>query len=228
MAAKTPEQKHPSTSKILIVDDHPVFRRGVSALIDSEPNLTVCGEADNGKEALDLIDAKQPDVVIVDLVLEVGDGLELVKAIKARHPHIHSLVLSMHGEAVYAERSLRAGANGYVSKVQADETVLVALRCILAGETYMSDALKTRLATKFVSGRTLITTSAVDALSDRELQVFELIGRGLTTRKIATTLNLSVKTIESHVEHIKQKLNLESAAELHQHAFRWIEAGDTG
>jgi DNA-binding NarL/FixJ family response regulator len=164
--------------------------------------------------------------VIVDLVLGEEDGLDLVKKIKARHPEIPSLVLSMHDESVYAERSLRAGALGYVTKQQLDDTVLVAIRRLLEGDTYLSDKLERRLAAKYVGGRTLETDSPLNALSDRELQVFRLIGQGRTTREIAATLKLSIKTIESHREHIKRKLSLRSSAELAQRATQWLETPD--
>lgn len=228
MAAGKPDQQHLTIRSVVIVDDHPVLRRGLAALIESEPDLSVCGEAASGKEALELISVKRPHVVIVDLTLEDGDGLDVIKAIKARHPEIPALVLSMHDEIVYAERSLKAGAKGYVSKQQLDDTVLHAVRSVLAGETYMSDALRARLAMKFIGGQTLATDSPLDALSDRELQVFESIGRGVTTRQIAESLSLSIKTVESHIEHIKHKLNLESAAALAQRAAQWIETRHTG
>jgi DNA-binding NarL/FixJ family response regulator len=223
MSATKTERVLPKAKAVLIVDDHPMLRRGLAALIDSEPDLAVCGEAATGAEALAAIRESQPDLVTVDLALEESDGLDLVKELKTRHPEIPVLVISMHDEKVYAERSLRAGARGYVTKQQLDETVLVAIRRLLDGETYLSDKLETRLAAKFVDGRTLETDSPLEALSDRELQVFGLIGRGRTTRQIADTLSLSVKTIETHREHIKSKLTLESSAALAQRAAQWVE-----
>jgi len=225
MSARKADQGGPTRKTILIVDDHPTLRRGLAALIDSEPDLAVCGEAATYPEALAAIPERQPDLVIVDLALGKGDGLDLVKEMQKRHPAIPALVLSMHDEAVYAERSLKAGARGYVTKQQLDSTVLVAIRRLLDGETYMSDTLEARLAAKFVDGRTLETDSPLDALSDRELQVFRLIGQGRSTRQIAGTLNLSIKTIETHREHIKNKLSLETTAELAQHATQWVETG---
>ena len=166
--------------------------------------------------------------MIVDLGLERSeDGLDLVKDMKKHHPQIPALVLSMHDEAVYAERSLRAGARGYITKQQLDETVLVAIRKLLAGETYMSDQLRERLSAKFVAGQTLETDSPLAVLSDRELQVFRLIGEGRTSRQFAERLHLSIKTIESHREHLKQKLRLDSSAELAQRASQWVETGRT-
>jgi DNA-binding NarL/FixJ family response regulator len=223
MSATKTERVLPKAKAILIVDDHPMLRRGLAALIDNEPDLAVCGEAATGAEALTAIRESQPDLVTVDLALEESDGLDLVKELKKRHPEIPVLVISMHDEKVYAERSLRAGARGYVTKQQLDETVLVAIRRLLDGETYLSDKLETRLAAKFVDGRTLETDSPLEALSDRELQVFGLIGRGRTTRQIADTLRLSIKTIETHREHVKSKLALESSAALAQRAAQWVE-----
>ena len=213
---------------IFIVDDHPVLRRGLTALIESEPDLAVCGEAATCRGALEAIHEHQPDLVIVDIALEGQDGLELIKQMKTRLPKIPGLVLSMYDEKVYAERALRVGARGYVTKQQLDETLLVAIRRLLRGEIYLSAKLEARLATKFVAGQTLETDSPLNALSDRELQVFRLIGQGQSTRQIADTLHLSIKTIESHREHIKHKLTIESAAELAQRATRWVETGRTG
>lgn len=228
MPATTPERGNPSRKTILIVDDHPLLCRGLASLIETEADLAVCGTTTTCGDALAAVRESQPDLVIVDLQLEGRDGLDLVRGLNARHPKIPTLVLSMHDEAVYAERSLRAGARGYVTKQQLDDTVLVAIRQLLAGETYMSDRLKARLAEKYLAGRTLEEDSPLDALSDRELQVFRLIGQGRSTRQIAESLNLSIKTIESHCAHIKQKLTLESAAELAQSAIRWVAATHTG
>jgi DNA-binding NarL/FixJ family response regulator len=218
----------PTRKTILIVDDHPVLRRGLSALIESEPDLAVGGEAATCVAALDAIRTTEPDLVIVDLALGASDGLDLIKDMRKRHPAIPALVLSMQDEAVYAERALRAGAKGFVTKQELDETVLIAIRRVLDGDLYMSDQLETRLAARFVGGRTLDTASTLGALSDRELQVFRLIGQGRTTRQIAETLHLSIKTIESHREHIKNKLTIETAAELAQRATQWVETGRAG
>jgi DNA-binding NarL/FixJ family response regulator len=212
--------------KIFIVDDHPVLRRGLSALIDSEPDLVVAGEADSSIAVLEALQEIQPDLVIVDLVLAGADGLDLVKAIKALHPAIPSLVLSMHDEATYAVRSLRAGARGYVNKQQLDATVLIAIHAVLAGKMYMSSRVEAQLAARYVGRRTLDTDGPVDALTDRQLQVFRLIGQGRTTRQIAETLSLSIKTIESHREHIKDKLTIETSVELARRATQWVESGE--
>jgi DNA-binding NarL/FixJ family response regulator len=228
MPATSPEQGRPPNKTILIVDDHPMLRRGLASLIESEPGLAVCGEAASFCAALDAIRESPPDLVIVDIELDGSDGLDLVKSVKDRYPTIPALVLSMYDESAYAERSLRAGALGYVTKQQMDDTVLNAIRHLLRGETYMSERLRTRLAIKYVGGRTLETDSPLATLSDRELQVFRLIGQGRSTRQIAGILSLSIKTIESHREHIKNKLTVESTAELAHRAALWVETGRTG
>jgi DNA-binding NarL/FixJ family response regulator len=217
-----------ATKRLLIVDDHPILRRGLTALIESEPGLAVHAAVGTRSAALASMRESQPDLAIVDLSLGDEDGLDLIKEIKTRYSKVPSLVLSMHDEAMYAERALRAGAVGYVAKHQLDETVLKAIRLALAGGTYMSEPLQRRLAERYVRGRTLETGSPIGALSDRELQVLGLIGRGRTTRQIAETLTRSVKTVESHLEHIKNKLGIVSAAELAQRATQWVEAGRAG
>lgn len=227
MSAPTLEQGRAAPPAILIVDDHSILRRGLTALIESDPALGVCAQAATRREALEAIRSNCPDLVIVDLALGDDDGLELVKEIKTRHPHIASLVFSMHDELLYAERCLRAGAMGYVCKQNLDETLLVAVHCVLAGKTYMSEALSARLAARYIGGQTLETDSPLGALSDREQQVFGLIGRGRTTRQIAQSMSLSIKTIESHREHIKRKLAIATSAELARRATHWVETGDS-
>jgi DNA-binding NarL/FixJ family response regulator len=224
MTATTPVSGHPAMKAILIVDDHPLMRRGLTALIESEPDLAVCGEAATCKAALTAVRACLPDLLLVDLELDGSHGLDLIKTMKTRHPKIPALVLSMHDESVYAERSLRAGAMGYVTKQQLDETLLLAMRRLLNGETYVSNKLEARLAAKYLGGQTLEADASMEALSDRQLQVFRLIGEGRSTRQIAITLALSVKTIESHLEHIKQKLVLDSGTELIHRASRWVDS----
>jgi DNA-binding NarL/FixJ family response regulator len=227
MLAAQAEAVRPTRKRLLVVDDHPILRRGLTALIESA-GLDVHAVVGTRAAALASMRESQPDLAIVDLSLGDEDGLSLIKEMKTRYPKVPSLVLSMHDEAIYAERALNAGALGYVTKQQLDETVLSAIRRVLAGETYMSEALQRRLAERFVRGQTLETASPVHALSDRELQVFRLIGQGRTTRQIAGTLSRSVKTIESHLEHIKNKLVIQSAAELAQRATLWVETGHIG
>ena len=228
MSAIPTESLRPVRKALIVVDDHPVLRRGLTALIESEPDLAVQAAVSTRQALFEAMRERQPDLVIVDLSLGDDDGLDLVKEIKTRYPKIPSLVLSMYDEALYAERALSAGALGYVTKQQLDETVLAAIRRVLGGKVYMSDALQRRLAEQYVAGRTLETGSPMDTLSDRELQVFGLIGRGRTTRQIAGTMARSVKTIESHLEHIKNKLGVASAAELAQRATQWVETGRAG
>lgn len=220
-----PQAPHPGscTKAIVIVEDHPIARRGLVALIDSVPDLAIAAEAATCHVALDAIRRLQPDLVIVDLALGEDDGLDLVRAIKAQHPGIPSLVLSMFDEAVYAERSLRAGARGYVNKRQLDDTLLLAIQRVLEGETYMSEGLQRRLANAYLVGGSPETSPRLSVLSDRELQVYRLIGQGLPTRDIAEHLHLSIKTIESHREHIKRKLAFKSSAELTHDATCWVE-----
>jgi DNA-binding NarL/FixJ family response regulator len=225
MATRTGDRGRRAKKTILIVDDHPVLRRGLVALIKNEPDLTVCGEAATCEAAIAAVRTSQPDLVIVDLELEDGDGLDLLRELKAHHPEILTLVLSMHDEAVYAERSMRDGARGYVTKQELDATVVAAIRRLFAGGTHMSDKLQARLAAKMLGSKPLAADSPLDALSDRELQVFRLIGQGRSTRQIATQLHLSAKTIESHREHIKNKLSLASGAELVHRAMEWVETG---
>jgi DNA-binding NarL/FixJ family response regulator len=221
-----PPEPTPGKAKILLVDDHPLMRRGLTALIDSEPDLVVCAEAGNRQAAFEAIARRHPDLAIVDLSLDGGeDGLDLVKTLKIRCPSIPALVLSMHPEAHYGERALRAGARGYLSKHQLGEAVLAAIRRVLAGRIYMSETLGMDLASRFVGGDAN-PRSPLAKLSDRELQVFRLIGEGRRTREIAPILNLSPKTIESYREHLKQKLDIDGAPELVRRAVRFVETGE--
>lgn len=222
------EASRPAGKRLLVVDDHPILRRGLTALIDLEPGLCIHAAVGTRAAALASLRESQPDLAIIDLSLGDEDGLDLIKEMKLRYPKVPSLALSMHDEAIYAERALNSGALGYVTKQQLDETVLSAIHRVLAGETYISETLQRRLAERYLRGRTIETGSPVHALSDRELQVFRLIGQGRTTRQIAATLSRSVKTIESHLEHIKNKLGIQSAAELAQRATLWVETGRIG
>lgn len=211
------------TTRVLLVDDHPVVRRGLAELIDQEPGFSVCGEAQNAQEALDAVAGLQPNLAIVDVSLQGTSGIELIKDLKIRYPDMLVLVLSMHDETLYAERVLRAGARGYVMKEAATEKLMTAIRKVLSGQIYLSEKMAARALSKFVRGARDADGSPLERLSDRELQVFELIGRGRSTRQIAETLHLSVKTIESHREHIKEKLRLTTATELVQHAIQWVQ-----
>lgn len=211
-------------SKIFIVDDHPIMRRGLAELINLEKDLVVCGEAESIQAALELIKLHEPHVALVDLSLKNESGLELIKDIKARFPAVLILVLSMHDEAFYAERVLRAGAKGYIMKGQATGQVLVAIRRILTGEVYLSEAMSSKVLRKVTGEKDHKTGSAVERLSDRELEVFRFIGTGLGTRQIAERLSRSVKTVETYREHIKLKLDLKDSSELVQNAIQWLQS----
>lgn len=209
---------------ILIVEDHPIVRQGLAQLVNHEKDLTVCGVAEDPKQAVEQIELLQPELVLLDISLKGGNGIELLKNIKVRFPKTLVLMLSMHDEALYAVRALRAGASGYVMKQEATEKVLTAIRHVLNGEIYLSDRMEKKMMQQLVGGRSSRTGSPLEDLSDRELEVFGLIGQGHGTRQIAEQLHLSIKTIESHRAHIKEKLNLRNANELVQHAIQWREA----
>jgi DNA-binding NarL/FixJ family response regulator len=206
---------------VFVVDDHPIVRQGLTLLINQEADLAVCGEGEEMHSALAAIQAARPDILIVDISLNGPDGLELLKNIRIKSPRLPVLILSMHDESIYAERALRAGANGYIMKQEATEKVLVALRRILSGEIYVSDRIANSMLQHYVRGANLSEHSSIAELTDRELEVFRLIGEGHGTRQIAEALHLSVKTVESHQAHIKEKLSLRSARELVQHAVQW-------
>ena len=206
---------------VFVVDDHPIVRQGLTLLINQEPDLAVCGEAEEMHSALPAVRAARPDILIVDISLNGPDGLELLKNIRLTSPRLPVLILSMHDESVYAERALRAGANGYIMKQEATDMVLVALRRILGGEIYVSDRIANSLLQHYVRGAKLSAHSSIAGLTNRELEVFRLIGEGHGTRQIADELHLSVKTVESYQAHIKEKLSLRSARELVQHAVQW-------
>jgi DNA-binding NarL/FixJ family response regulator len=208
-------------SKIFVVDDHPIVRQGLGLLINREPDMIVCGAAEETQSALRAIPTLQPDVMVVDISLSGPDGLELVKTIRTRDANLAILVLSMHDESIYAERALRAGANGYIMKQEATEKVLVAIRRILRGEVYLSDRVSSKMLQQYVRGSSTARESPVADLSDRELEVFRLVGEGHGTRQIAEELHLSVKTVETYQAHIKEKLSLRNARELVQHAIEW-------
>ena len=224
---KTAAKKALKKKRVLIVDDHPMMREGLAHSINQEPDLTVCCAARNAAEALDGIAAQKPDLVLTDITLPGKSGLELIKDIKAMHPALPVLVVSMHDEALYAERALRAGARGYVMKDEPTEVVLAAIRRVLTGELHLSERVKEKLLNGLARGRKDSATFSMDTLSDREMEVFQLIGNGFGTRQIAERLNLSVKTIDSYREHLKQKLQLESGAQLVHHAIQWMKSERT-
>ncbi len=210
-----------SKIRVFVVDDHPIVRRGFQLLLTLEPDLTVCGEADRGSVALDRILALKPDVVIVDLALKGSSGLELIKQMRAQHLESKVLVFTMQNEAIHAERALRAGADGYITKEEGAEKAIAAIRLLMQGKRYLADGLADRMMDR-LAGRTTGDDNALNGLTDRELEVLQLIGRGLGSRDIAEKLHLSIKTIESHREHLKAKLGLSRAAELVSYAFNWV------
>jgi len=206
-------------TRILIVDDHPLVRTGFSQLIGDCPDLEVCGEAGDMAEALRQVDATSPDLAIIDLSLAGGSGLDLIERIRSRDKDILMLVASMHDETLYAERVLAAGARGYINKQEAQDSIIRAIRQVLSGKVYLSQQMTDRLLSGMVNSNG--EKRDIDSLSNRELQVFELIGEGVSSSQIAEQLNLSIKTIETHQAHIKKKLGLGSAHELNQRAIRW-------
>ena len=210
-------------TRIFIVDDHPLLRKGLAELINQEPDMTVVGEADDAPSGIKGITTIRPDLVIVDISLKSMNGLELIKNIKVLDPSIQVLVLSMHDETVYALRVLKAGAKAYVMKQEMVEKVMEAIRRIRAGKVFVSDRVATQMLRTVVDGGDPSKNSPVDSLSDRELEIVALIGNGTATREIAEKLHISIKTVESHRAHIKDKLKLENATQLVQFCVRWVE-----
>ena len=208
--------------RVLVVDDHPVVRDGLAAMLGTEPDLEVCGEADDVAGALALLRTARPDVAIVDVTLKKGSGIELVKRIRAHDGDVRVLVWSMYPEELYAERALRAGAQGYVHKGRSTQEVLVALRAVLAGKVYLSGDQADRLLRRIVGGAKDTERSSVECLSDRELEAFELMGQGRNTEQIAEAMHISPKTVETFRARIKEKLDLDNITELIQQATRWV------
>jgi DNA-binding NarL/FixJ family response regulator len=228
VAGKKDPKKPKTKARIMVVDDHPIVREGLAQMIAHESDLEVCAQAENAADALKAIAATKPDVAVVDLSLKGASGLELLKDIKVRYPKLPVLVLSVYDESMYAERALRAGARGYMMKEEAAEKVLTAIRCVLGGKIYLSEAMASRLLHVLVDGRTEGGASPADRLSDRELEVFQLIGRGFGNIEIARQLHISPKTVETYRAHIKEKLNLSGATELLQHAIQWTMSTGAG
>lgn len=212
-------------TRIFIVDDHPLLRRGLAELINREPDMIFCGEAEDSPSAMKAITQIKPDLVIVDISLKGYNGIELIKNIKAFDQKIQVLVLSMHDEAVYAMRVLKAGAKAYVMKQEVVDKVMEAVRRIRAGKVFVSERVASRMLDQVVVGGDPAPDSPVDLLSDRELEIVNMIGSGLPTREIAAKLHISIKTVESHRARIKEKLNLQNAIQLVQFCVRWVEEG---
>lgn len=215
--------KTQTKSRVLVVDDHSIIRHGLTLLLQREDDLDVCGEAGTYEEALRFVNEQMPDVILVDITLKDKDGLDLIREIKKSHPKARCLVLSMHDEAEYADRALRSGAAGYVMKEDADEVVVLAIRQVLKGEVYVSPAMSNRLIRQ-MSDTQQNDKTGVASLTDRERDVFECLGTGLSTRKIAEKYKLSERTIEVHRANIKRKLGCEDAAQVLREAVRWVES----
>jgi DNA-binding NarL/FixJ family response regulator len=235
MTGVQPTMKHPigvtpkkKGRRVLVVDDHPIVRQGLRRLIDQEDDLVVCGEVETVKDARTAIRELHPDVVIVDISLKQGDGIDLVTDARAQHPRLPILVLSMHDETIYAERVLSSGANGYIMKQAASEQFLVALRKVLDGGVYVSDAVNKILVDRFTAGGHYVSLNPIDRLSNRELQILHFIGKGTSTREIAVALDLSVKTVESHRQRIKKKLRIKDASQLIRYAVNWFAGRENG
>jgi DNA-binding NarL/FixJ family response regulator len=210
--------------KFLVVDDHPVFRQGLVALIESNKGYRVGAEAGSLPDALDALGKLVPDIALIDISLLQQNGLDLVKQLKATHPEVPALIISMHDEAVYAARALKAGARGYVMKQEAASVMLDAIKTVLAGRIYVSSAMRDRLLERMFSQRDETDLLPVERLSDRELEVLELIGQGYGATEIARVLSLSVKTVNAYRDHLKEKLGIESAGELRRFAVNWVKS----
>ena len=221
---KNPRCDPPEAKRIVIVDDHPLFRKGLQEMIDSDGTFAVCGEAGNAPEAMEIIRKLNPDLAIVDLSLPGANGIELIKNIRAEFPKLPILVLSMHDESLYAVRALRAGADGYVMKHEAMANVIHAIREVFDGRPYLSPAMAAQVITKFAHRQAEGETDAVERLSDRELEILELIGKGHEVRQIAKLLHLSPKTVETHRAHSKDKLDLKNSREVARFALQWLSA----
>jgi DNA-binding NarL/FixJ family response regulator len=222
-----PAKSKNAAKRVLIVDDHPMMRQGLAQLIDNEPDLKVLAEADTGGEGLDVVVGQKLDLALLDISLPDKNGLELIKDIHTLKPELPILIVSMHDEALYAERVLRAGARGYIMKQEGGKKLLQAIRHVLTGQIYVSEKMSARILETFSGSRTEPSASPVARLSDREFEVFQLIGQGKGTKEIAQHLNLSVKTVEVHRAKIKEKLSLLTATDLVRYAVRWSEAQGT-
>lgn len=222
----TSRKKIASRKKVLVVDDHPMTREGLAQLIDNQPDLQVCGEAGNAPEALEKIASLKPDIVLSDITLPGKNGLELIKDIQAMHPGVLVLVISMHDEALYVERVLRAGGRGYIMKQEGGKKIAEAIRRVLDGHIHVSEKMSVKILEIFSGHRRNTAASPVENLTDREFEVFQLIGQGLETKRMAEKLHLSAKTVEVHRASIKLKLKLSSIPELIHYAVRWVESRD--
>jgi len=221
-------ETEPRKATVFLVDDHPMVREHLTALLQAVPDLVVCGEAGDAPTALSLIGRQQPDLVILDISLKRSNGLELLKSLKELRPQLPVLVLSMHDELLYAERALRAGALGYITKEEATINILSAVRRVLAGQVYLSERMAGRMMKKMIGGAAEEVGSPLEILTDRELEVFQMLGHGLGTRRIAEELRLGIKTVESYRARIKEKLQLADGNQLLQHAIQWVQGPGSG
>jgi DNA-binding NarL/FixJ family response regulator len=219
-----PEPPESTTARVVIVEDHPMFRERLALLINRESDMIVCGEADNARDGLALIRQTKPQIAIVDISLKGSGGLDLIKDLRAQEIDVPVLVLSMHEESLYAERVLRAGAKGYITKHEASAKVMVAIRQVLRGEIYLEAQMMSKLVHKMVAGVSPDPVKPIARLTDRELEVFELIGLGRTTREIGAQLHVGLTTVDTYRARIKDKLQLENGARLHSEASRWVQA----
>lgn len=224
MSTRGNQKKLPLRRKILVVDDHAVLREGLVAQINREADLEVCGEAEDARQAIAAVERLRPDLVLVDITLPGRNGIELIRDLRALHPALPVLVLSMHDASVFAERVLRAGGRGYISKQQTGQRLIAAIRRVLSGQIYLSDDVSTRLLGSLSGQRMTATFSPVELLTDRELEVFTLIGEAKETKEITRSLGMSAKTVEAHRASIKRKLKLKTGPELTRHAVLWVEA----
>ncbi len=220
MSAGSPNRNR--RAQVVLIDDHPMFREHMGALINRDLDMEVCGEADNVKDALKLIIEKKPDIAIVDITLTGSSGLELLKDLKAQDISVPVLVLSMHDEELYAERALRAGARGYITKREASTEVVSALRKVMAGEVYVSKQMTSRLLERIAAKPAAAARDGVERLADRELEVFQMLGRGKSTREIAAELHLGETTVDTYRARIKEKLGLKGSTELYLRASQWV------
>jgi len=222
-----PDVKH-QPRRVLIIDGHPIVRQGLQQIIENQIDLVVCGEADTALAARAAIKECIPDVIVTDISLKQGDGIELVRLVRAHHPSLPMLVLSDHDETIYAERMLSVGANGYIMKHADSVQILTALRRVLDGGTYVSGAVGSNMIERFATSGTHVSGNPIDRLSNRELQILHMVGKGMSTRETAQSLSLSIKTVESHRQRLKRKLNLGTGTQLIQYAINWFAGRETG
>jgi len=221
---KVEQMDRNNRKRILIVDNHPLVRKGLIQLINQQKDIIVCGEAENAKGALEAIEKLSPDMAIIDISLKGSNGIDLIGNIKARYSDFPILVLSTHDESNYAELLLRAGAKGYIMKIEAIENILIAIRCVLSGEIYVSNKIAANMLHKFINNKSVKSASPMELLSKREKEIFRLIGQGYGTRQIAEELYLGIKTIETHRAHIKKKLKIRNNSELTKYSISWVQS----